>query len=99
MSLARELPRGIGPERLSEPPDPVDRRFIPGSAADITARVLGQRMGQILGQQFVIEAKPGAGSSLAAEFVARAATTATRSSSRRPPISPTGRSIPTSRSI
>jgi tripartite-type tricarboxylate transporter receptor subunit TctC len=46
--------------------------FIPGSAADITARVLGQRMGQTLGQQFVIENKPGAGSSLAAELVARA---------------------------
>src|SRR5499433_2253535 len=46
--------------------------FIPGSAADITARVLGQRMGQSLGQQFVIEGKPGAGSSLAAEYVARA---------------------------
>ena len=46
--------------------------FIPGSSADITARVLGQRMGQILGQQFVVESKPGAGSSLAAEFVARA---------------------------
>ena len=46
--------------------------FIPGSAADITARVLGQRMGQVLGQQIVIETKPGAGSSLAAEFVARA---------------------------
>jgi tripartite-type tricarboxylate transporter receptor subunit TctC len=46
--------------------------FIPGSAADITARVLGQRMWQLLGQQFVIEAKPGAGSSLAAELVARA---------------------------
>ena len=45
--------------------------FIPGSSADITARVLGQRMGQILGQQFVVEGKPGAGSSLAAEFVAR----------------------------
>src|SRR5262249_48643477 len=27
MSLARELPRGMGPERLSEPPDPVDRRL------------------------------------------------------------------------
>src|SRR5262245_55851150 len=27
MSLARELPRGIGPERLSKPPDPVDRRL------------------------------------------------------------------------
>jgi tripartite-type tricarboxylate transporter receptor subunit TctC len=46
--------------------------FIPGSAADITARVLGSRMSQILGQQFVVENKPGAGSNLAADFVARA---------------------------
>ena len=46
--------------------------FIPGSSADITARVLGNRLSQILGQQFVIETKPGAGSSLAAESVARA---------------------------
>ena len=34
--------------------------FTPGSVADITGRVLGNRMGQILGQQFVIENKPGA---------------------------------------
>src|SRR5262249_28827879 len=46
--------------------------FPAGSSADITARVVGQRMGQILGQQFVIEDKPGAGSSLAADYVARA---------------------------
>jgi tripartite-type tricarboxylate transporter receptor subunit TctC len=46
--------------------------FIPGSAADITARVLGGRMGQILGQQFVVETKPGAGSSIAADFAAHA---------------------------
>src|SRR6187551_1768416 len=46
--------------------------FSAGSGADITARVVGQRMGQILGQQSVVENKPGAGSSLAAEFVARA---------------------------
>jgi tripartite-type tricarboxylate transporter receptor subunit TctC len=46
--------------------------FPPGSSADITARVVGQRMGEILGQQFVVEDKPGAGSSLAADFVARA---------------------------
>jgi tripartite-type tricarboxylate transporter receptor subunit TctC len=45
--------------------------FIPGSSADITARVLGARMSQILGQQVVVETKPGAGSSLAAEFVVR----------------------------
>ncbi len=46
--------------------------FGPGSAADIAARVLGIRMGQILGQQMVVENRTGAGSSLGAEFVARA---------------------------
>jgi tripartite-type tricarboxylate transporter receptor subunit TctC len=43
-----------------------------GSPPDITARVVGNRMGQILGQQFVIENKTGAGSNLAAAMVARA---------------------------
>jgi tripartite-type tricarboxylate transporter receptor subunit TctC len=47
--------------------------FTPGSVADITARVLGNRMGQILGQSIVVENRPGAGSNLAAEFVARSA--------------------------
>src|ERR1700754_605179 len=45
--------------------------FTAGSVADITARVVGNKMGQILGQQFVIENKVGAGSSLTAEYVAR----------------------------
>jgi tripartite-type tricarboxylate transporter receptor subunit TctC len=47
--------------------------FPPGSAADITARVVGEHMSKTLGQQIVVEARPGAGSSLAAESVARAA--------------------------
>ncbi len=46
--------------------------FGPGASADITARVLANRMSQIVGQQFVVENKPGAGSNIAAEFVARA---------------------------
>src|SRR5437868_15117244 len=46
--------------------------FPPGSTADISARVVGAKMGQILGQQFVIENRVGAGSSLAAVQVARA---------------------------
>ncbi len=45
--------------------------FTPGSVADITGRVLGNRMGQILGQPIVVENKAGAASNLAAEFVAR----------------------------
>ncbi|HEY1361676.1 MAG TPA: tripartite tricarboxylate transporter substrate binding protein [Xanthobacteraceae bacterium] len=47
--------------------------FPPGSAADITARLVGNVMSETLGQQIVIEARPGAGSSIAAEFVARSA--------------------------
>jgi len=44
--------------------------FTPGSAADVVARVLAQSAGPILGQQVVVENKPGAGSSIAAEYVA-----------------------------
>jgi len=47
--------------------------FTPGAAADITARVLASRLSQILNQQVVVENKPGAGSSLAADYVAHAA--------------------------
>jgi tripartite-type tricarboxylate transporter receptor subunit TctC len=46
--------------------------FGPGSAADITARVLAQRLGKTLGQSIVVEIRPGAGSTVAAEAVARA---------------------------
>jgi len=45
--------------------------FGPGSSADITARVLGAHMSRTLGQQIVVETRPGAGSTLAAEFVVR----------------------------
>jgi tripartite-type tricarboxylate transporter receptor subunit TctC len=47
--------------------------FTAGAAADITARVLTNRLSQILNQQFVVENKPGAGSNLAADYVSHAA--------------------------
>lgn len=47
--------------------------FTPGTAADITARTFGSGAEGILGQKIVVEDKPGAGSSVAAEYVARAA--------------------------
>ena len=47
--------------------------FPPGASMDITARMLGSGMSQILGQQFVIDNKPGAASSIAAEYAAHAA--------------------------
>jgi tripartite-type tricarboxylate transporter receptor subunit TctC len=47
--------------------------FGPGSSADLSARILAQRLSQTLGQQFVVENRAGAGSNIATEAVARAA--------------------------
>ena len=47
--------------------------FAPGGAADTVARVMSEAMGKQLGQTVIIDNKPGAGSSLAAEFVAKSA--------------------------
>jgi tripartite-type tricarboxylate transporter receptor subunit TctC len=46
--------------------------FPPGSAADVAARVVTNQLAQILGTSFVIENRPGAGSNIATEAVARA---------------------------
>ena len=46
--------------------------FPPGGIVDIAARLIGQWLSERLGQPFVIENRPGAGSNIATEFVARA---------------------------
>jgi tripartite-type tricarboxylate transporter receptor subunit TctC len=46
--------------------------FPAGVAPDIVARVVGQALSERLGQQFVIENRPGAGSNIGAEIVVRA---------------------------
>jgi tripartite-type tricarboxylate transporter receptor subunit TctC len=46
--------------------------FPAGSSADLTARILAKKLGENLGQPFIVENRPGAGSSIATEFVVRA---------------------------
>ena len=46
--------------------------FPPGASGDLAARAVGGRLSQMLGQQFVIDNRPGASSSIAAEAAARA---------------------------
>ena len=47
--------------------------FGPAGATDITARLIGQWLSERLGQQFVIENRPGAGGNIGTEAVVRAA--------------------------
>ncbi|UWU92386.1 tripartite tricarboxylate transporter substrate binding protein [Bradyrhizobium sp. CB1015] len=46
--------------------------YPPGGATDILARLIGQRLSEKLGQQFVVENKPGAGNNIATESVINA---------------------------
>ena len=47
--------------------------FAPGGAADFVARTLQDPFSRALGQPIVVDNRPGAGSSIAAEHVARSA--------------------------
>src|SRR5215469_8711791 len=46
--------------------------FTPGGPSDLLARIVGQRLSEILHQPFVVDGRPGGGGNIAAEFVARA---------------------------
>jgi tripartite-type tricarboxylate transporter receptor subunit TctC len=72
ISLLLALPRPAA--ATDYPTRPV--RFIvgypPGGATDILARLIGQRLSERLGQQFVVENKPGAGNNIGTETVVKA---------------------------
>ena len=47
--------------------------FAPGGGTDLIARAVGQKLEQRLGEPFVIENRPGAGTTIAAGATAKAA--------------------------
>src|SRR5579859_4953984 len=46
--------------------------FAAGGPTDIVGRVMGAKMGEVLGQQFVVEDRTGAGGNIGADAVAKA---------------------------
>ena len=47
--------------------------FTPGGGVDIAARTLAPKLAELIGQPVIVENKPGAGTNIANEFVAKAA--------------------------
>jgi len=73
--LALALCGGAAAEDSTWPDKPIKLvvGFTPGGAADYVGRSVGDALARALGQPIVIDNKPGAGSSIAADFVAKAA--------------------------
>ena len=46
--------------------------FAPGGGTDTTARPIAQKLGELLGQQVIVDNRPGAGGNIATEIVAKA---------------------------
>ena len=47
--------------------------YPPGGTTDVLARIIGQWLSEKMGQQFVVENKPGGGNNIGTEYVVRAA--------------------------
>ncbi len=66
------LPRGAPAQSYPSRPVRLMVGFAPGQAIDIVTRLIGQRLSERLGQQFIVENRPGAGGNIATEVVVRA---------------------------
>jgi tripartite-type tricarboxylate transporter receptor subunit TctC len=68
-SLAQAQPRAAWPSRTIRFISP----FAPGGPQEVPARLIAEHLSQRLGQPVVIESRPGAGSAVGTQFVAREA--------------------------
>ena len=71
MGLALGAATAAAQDRYPSKPVKIVVPYAPGGATDITSRLFGEQLRQILGQQFVVESKPGAFGILAIEEMAR----------------------------
>jgi tripartite-type tricarboxylate transporter receptor subunit TctC len=75
MRIALAFLLSLALEAAAQPYPAKSIRFIvpfpPGGSADILARAIGQKAGEGLGQSFVVENRPGAGTAIGAEALAK----------------------------
>ena len=72
-AIGLALPRAASASDYPNRPVRVLVGYPAGGAADTAARLIAQRLSQRLGQQFIIDNRPGANTSVATEAVVRAA--------------------------
>lgn len=60
------------PSKWPERPIRLVVGFVPGGGTDVSARILSARLSTLLGQQVVVENKPGASGLIAADYVVKA---------------------------
>ena len=73
VAAAAAFPRRASAERYPARPVRIVAGFAAGGGVDITARLIGQWLGDRLGQSFVVENRPGAGGNIGTESVVNAA--------------------------
>ena len=74
LCLAAALPGGAGAaDEYPTRPIRMLVGFAPGGGTDLTARPVAQKLGELLGQQVIVENRPGVGGNIATELVVRAA--------------------------
>jgi tripartite-type tricarboxylate transporter receptor subunit TctC len=66
------LPRMARAEAYPSRPVRIVVGFPPGAATDIIARLVAEGLSQRLGQQFIVDNRPGAGSNIGAETAIKA---------------------------
>jgi tripartite-type tricarboxylate transporter receptor subunit TctC len=70
--LAVALANGAAAQKYPEKTVRIVTPFGPGGGTDIFSRILAQHFTETTGRQFIVENRPGAGSTLGTEYVARA---------------------------
>ncbi len=73
LALVLALPASAMAQAYPTKPVKLIVGFTPGGGVDINARLLASKLTDLLGQQVIVENKPGAGTNIANEFVARSA--------------------------